>query len=97
MVLVVVLICVATYRLTRLLVVDAFRPLAALRDRIERRYGTESSVTYLANCPWCVGLWMAAGTVAVVDLATDQPVVLPVLVALTASAVTGLVAAIEPE
>lgn len=94
--LLVVLTCLATYRLTRLLTADAFPPVAALRDRIEGRFGEDSSVTYLANCPWCVSVYVGAAVVAATDHFATGGLTAPVLVWATASAVTGLIATLEP-
>lgn len=51
----------AAYRLTRLVVVDQWPPVAVPRERWSA--GHEGHwLTYLVNCPFCVGVW-AAGLV----------------------------------
>jgi Protein of unknown function (DUF1360) len=89
----VLLTCLATYRITRLLVADAITE--PWRDRVEERYGPESSWAYLVNCPWCTGMWVAIVLTLATDLIVGLPA--PVLVAASASAVAGLIAAVEPE
>lgn len=96
-VLLVVLICLAVYRVTRLLVADAFPPIAAGREWVERRFGEGSSIAYLVNCPWCTSVYVAVAVVAAVDLGTEHPVPVPGLLVAVASAVAGLIAAVEPE
>lgn len=46
-----------TARLTRLVVDDQIG--APLRARIISWRGPESQAAYLAQCPWCLGLWVA--------------------------------------
>lgn len=79
----------ATFRVTRFLVADAFPPVDALRAWIERHFGDESALAYLAYCPWCVSIYVGFALTYAVNAFHGMPV--PVLVALSASAVTGLV------
>jgi hypothetical protein len=74
-----VLTCLATYRVTRLLVTDALPLIAIPRYRIfsylavtngngeilgPRRWGTLGwSLAYLITCPWCMSGWVAAALV----------------------------------
>lgn len=60
--LVVVLMVLATYRLTRLVVADEFPPVKALRERFENNH--DNALGYLVGCPFCVSVY-AAGLVAV--------------------------------
>jgi hypothetical protein len=94
--LLVVLVLLATYRITRLLVADEFPPIRAPREWISDRW-PNSSVAYLVNCPWCTGAYVAAGIVAGVDWWTDHPVLTPALLIAAASGVAGLIAAVEPD
>ena len=49
----------AIARITRFLTSDVlFDPV---RDRIERRFGSDSRICYLLSCPWCASIWVAAG------------------------------------
>jgi hypothetical protein len=96
----VALICLATHRLTILVVEDRItaRPRAYLQRRTEstyeRRTGTvndqewQSAVAYLLSCPWCASIWIGAAVTAVTAYFTSVPS--PVLVWLAASSVTGL-------
>ena len=47
----------ATARVTRLLVADAFPPIAVARSRFESRGARQE---YLASCPRCTSVWVAA-------------------------------------
>lgn len=54
-----VIIALASYRLTRLLVYD--KVLNFLRDFItkkEHKSGLLNSTKYFLTCPWCAGVWM---------------------------------------
>lgn len=93
--LLVLLVCVATYRLTRLLALDEFPPTAWMRDRVERRFGADSSPAYLVHCPWCVSVYVGAAVVLATDAAVDGGLAVPALVWGAASAVSGLLAAVE--
>lgn len=89
----VVLVCLATYRATRLLVADAFPPIKAFRDWVERRAGDESSWAYLVNCPWCVGVYVGAGVTALTALTVGLRD--PFLVWAAAAGAAGFVATVE--
>jgi hypothetical protein len=46
------------FRVTRFVNDDVlFEPA---RDAIDRRFGTDSKTAYLASCPWCASIWIAA-------------------------------------
>lgn len=94
--LIALLVVLATYRITRLLVADAFPPIAHLRAWPSRRFGDDSSWAYLAECPWCASMYVAPLVVLAVDLFATTPVVLPVLLALAASAITGALSEVMP-
>lgn len=51
-------VCGATTRLTRLVVED--RITLAIRQWVIRRFGGESAASYLVTCPWCVSPYVAA-------------------------------------
>lgn len=91
-----VLIVASTYRLTRLLVVDEFPPIAYVREWITVRAGEASSLAYLVHCPWCTSVYVGALVVAGTDWLTDYTVMTPALLIAVASAVSGLIAATEP-
>lgn len=93
--LLVLLICVATYRLTRLVVADGISD--GFRDSVEARFGPESSWAYLVNCPWCVSVWVSIPTAWVSLEHADRVFVQMGLIALTASAVAGYLHTLEPE
>ncbi len=58
------LICIATYRMTRLIVYD--RIFKLFRDFVRSLGGTGlgDSVKTLITCPWCAGVWLALINVA---------------------------------
>jgi hypothetical protein len=91
---VVILICIAVYRLTHFITKDAFPPIAAFREYVGLRFGEDSSWAYLVECPWCVSIYVGAAVVVGTSMAFAS-VPLPVLVWLTSSAVTGLIATYE--
>lgn len=100
----ILLILAATYRATRLLVVDEIPLIRVPRDRLVAWLdpadvtrsplgGFGRSIAYLVTCPWCTSMYVAAGVVWAVDLVGSVP--LPPLLVLAASGVTGLVASAE--
>lgn len=98
----VILVCLATHRLTRLVVEDeiAKRPREAIQRAFERRAeartGTvspdtwQSKAAYLFGCPWCASIWV--GGAVVLATALTVGVSLPVLTWLAASTVAGALA-----
>lgn len=85
-----VLMTLATYRLTRLVVEDTFPPVAWIRERLTGHEPTLSEpyrvarwklvpawVGDLVSCCWCTSVWVSAGVVATVDLTVGLP--LPLL------------------
>ena len=85
------LVALATYRLTRLVTADKiterFRDWANGRKR--------SWPGYLVGCDWCLSIWLAPLPTVAVILWPDNRAVLAALVALSASALTGLIATVE--
>lgn len=87
-------------RITRLLVAD--RITQPLRTAVVRRFGAGGQVAYLAHCRWCAGLWLAFPVAAVVAyvlpaLAGAERPLLTVLLALSYSQLTPLLATLEDE
>lgn len=93
----VVLDAVAVYRLTRLLQRDEIPPLPAARDKLMQRYGA-SPWSQLLDCPWCLGIWVAALAVLARRVSPRMWRVLARVLA--SSAVTGVISewlvSIEP-
>ncbi len=79
--------CLATYRVTRLVVDDVIT--AGVREKIFEKYPPhDRSWSYALTCMWCASIWVGLGVVAARKAA---PTVWdPVASALGASAVTGL-------
>lgn len=101
---IIVLICLSTHRITRLITRDAFPPAVWFRTKIEDLTHSEHWLAYLTQCDWCASIWVASGISTVLGLivanvlhASWWPWPIWILVALTASSVTGLIAQREPE
>lgn len=93
--LVVALVLLTTYRVTRLLVRDEFPPIAVQRARVAERWGDVSWQAYLSQCSWCAGVYVSGLVTAAVWLVVGLPV--PFLVWGAGAAVTGLLASWEGE
>ena len=89
-VLLVVLAMLSTYRLTRLVTAD--RITQALRAWVVSRNRT---LGYLVTCDWCLSIWVAPIPAAAVVLWPDSQAVWAALIALSASAVTGVFSLVE--
>lgn len=90
-VLLLVLLAVTTARVTRLLVADAFPPIARARSWVAARGDWQE---YLVHCPWCVGVWAAAALTLVVDVHYGLPA--PLLVWGACAHIAGLANILEP-
>ncbi len=88
--LLVVLAALSTYRLTRLVTAD--RILQAPRAWTVRRY---PRLGYLVTCDWCFSIWVAPIPAVAAVLWPDNRLVWVALIALSASALTGLIALAE--
>lgn len=105
--LVFVVLTLAVYRLTVLVVDDrVMRPIIdPIQEWSERRWldshpdgdrnsdQWQSPLAFFFSCSWCTSAWVAGITVCVVD-AWFEPIALPVLVALAASGVTGFLSSV---
>lgn len=81
----------AVARLTRLVTTDKIGQ--PIRQWMLDRRGSDSAVTYLVFCSWCMSLWIGFATApAAIALTGISWWSLPIL-ALSASQVTGLIAA----
>jgi hypothetical protein len=90
----VVVLGLATYRLTRLVVTDDFPPVRWARNRLTRTRW--EWVEDLVTCSWCASGWVAAALVAAVDLA-GASVPVPWLVWPASWAVGAWLAHVEPD
>jgi hypothetical protein len=93
--LIALMIPLTVYRVSRLIALDAFPPVAIPRDWVLRKLGDDHWFSYLITCMWCVSVYVSAGVVLVADRFVSVP--LPWLLWPTASAVTGYMAVHEPE
>jgi len=84
-------VCGATFCVTR--VITHSRLVDAPRKWIIDH--SPEIIGYFVRCTWCVSVWVSVGVVLVVDRFATVP--LPWAVALTASAVTGVVESHIPE
>ena len=84
-----VIFALASYRLTRLLVVDVvFEPL---REKVWTKFPPSTKLGYLFTCMWCMSIW---ATLALILLAlVVPPLAYVVSLVLSISAIVGLVAA----
>jgi hypothetical protein len=85
-----VVVALATYRVTRLVTAD--RITERLRVWVEKR-GT--MLGYLVTCDWCLSVWVAPAPTALALWFPGNRLVALVLVALAASGVTGLLSLVE--
>lgn len=84
----------ATYRLTRLLTADYITK--PIRTTVNRKWG-DNKASYFVTCDWCVSFWMAWGPASLAVFWPTNRLVWLILLALTASAVTGLSSRLEAE
>ncbi len=59
------LICIATYRMTRLMVYDRIFKLFRDISRSFENNGFGASIKTILTCPWCAGVWISLFNVAV--------------------------------
>ena len=79
----------ATYRLSRLITADyVTKPL---RTEVNRRFG-DNRFSYFITCDWCVSFWVSWPIAFIAIWWPTNRLVWIILLALTASAVTGLAA-----
>lgn len=117
--LLIIVLCLAVFRATRLITRDQLPLIAEPRDAFANRWGVYAdaadkrvsiggyrtnvfmrSVAYLWECDWCTSMWIAglltALTAWFTPLGSEHWWVL-ILIGLSASAVTGLIATVEPD
>jgi len=108
-VLFVILLVLAIWRTTRLLVVDEFPPVRAVREWFITTFGEISkageitggrrlggighAIAYVWDCPWCMSVYVGAGLVAAADWRLDVP--FPWLIVAAGSLAAGLGATLE--
>lgn len=86
----VVLVALSTYRLTRLVTAD--RITQKLREAVLAR---GEMIGYLVTCDWCLSIWLAPIPTGLAVAFPENRLVHVALLALSASALTGLLAGIE--
>jgi len=86
----IILVALSTYRLTRLITAD--RITQKLREAVIAR---GEMVGYLATCDWCLSIWLAPIPTGLAVMFPGNRLILIGLLALSASALTGLLASLE--
>jgi hypothetical protein len=79
----------ATYRLARLVAVDL---IGAPLRRGAARLGQWAE--YLAQCPWCLSIWLSPGPVVALSVWPQNRLVLAIIGALAISALVGTIHAL---
>ena len=82
----------AAYRLTRLVVVDDFPPVAKARKAIVGTFGADSLPAQAIGCPWCSGVYVSA---AVALAVTRWPLARRLALIPAFSAVVGLLSTLD--
>ncbi len=106
-------VIIAIWRVTRLLVLDAWPPVRAIREWFivtfgaidadgnitgGKRWGVLGfSLAYVWTCPWCMSPWVGAALWAIVVRVAHQSLPFPWLVIAAGSGLTGLLAMVESE
>jgi hypothetical protein len=85
----VVILGLAVYRLTRLVVEDEI--LDKVRTAIWRKYGALTGVGYLITCYWCTSFWVSSLVVTSYIIVPVPVIAISLVLAL--SAFTGLITA----
>lgn len=99
-----VLLALAAYRITRLIVIDSildeardwfFQKLDYKKDKITGVYQSRNfllqKLSYLLQCTWCAGVWMSG----LVYWLYSEDIMLPIYIAAIAGA-QGMIHALEP-
>lgn len=86
----IILALFATYRLTRMVTSDYVAE--PLRTWAEKKWGKQSKRAYLLTCNWCFSMWVCPWPSMVAVWWPTNRVVWWTLIALSASAATGLIA-----
>lgn len=84
-----VVLALATFRVTRLVVVDEL--FSGLRDRFWSRFPPSTRLGYLLTCSWCTSVWVASLFVLCYTIFSTATLVFATVFAL--SAVASLIAA----
>lgn len=85
----IILIYLTVYRITRLVIHDSFPPVAIVRDFFLDRTYEGHWLDYLLGCYWCVSVYVGGLVVLATDLVVDVPY--PWLVWISSSAITGAI------
>lgn len=85
-----VVLCLAAYRLTRLVTTDTI--LEPVRERWWRRFPPSTQPGYLITCDWCTSIWISAPLVMMYSLYPSATIFVCAIFAL--SAVVGIMAAL---
>lgn len=61
-----ILLCLASYRFTRLITDDGWPPSEWFRHKVVERFGPQSSWADYVHCHWCFGTWVSIAGAAIV-------------------------------
>lgn len=91
-----VLLCLASFRATRLITSDEWPPSEWFREKIAQRFGPYSSWVTLFTCPWCLGAWFSIALTTltqlfIYDFFTDKVLNKPAFLGLIIGAVAAVV------
>lgn len=92
-ILLLILYALSLLRVTRLINADTITD--PIRIAAAHAFGPESTVVYFLQCPWCVSIWLAFGTGWIVPVLTPLPLWIWPFLALAASYLAGIAAAID--
>lgn len=80
-----VIVALATFRLTRLITTDVITE--SIRERVWRRFPPSTRTGYLFTCDWCMSIYSASLVIPMYKIAPFMTAVLAL------SAITGIIAA----
>jgi hypothetical protein len=87
------ILCLGTYRATRLVTDDEFPPIFKARMWVKKKFGEEHWIAELVSCRWCAGVWVSAGMLALRHFA--HAIWLPITSVLALGAVAALLYGLE--
>jgi hypothetical protein len=99
-----ILVSLATHRISRVVTRDLFPPVYKLRLWIDCKLGSDHWFAYLTQCDWCTSVWVSAflsgGLAAYSECLVPTPWIpwgVWLLIAPAGASVAGLIAQREPE
>jgi hypothetical protein len=87
-------LALGTFRIVRLIGVDDFPPVKAVRNRLIKRFGEDHLIVEAASCPWCASWYLGAFTML---SACKWPWVRKALLVPALSAAAGLLSSLDEQ